>query len=464
MNRRQIIHIDPSGAGRIQPQAPELEQAVIGAALMERDTLRELSGILDPEHFYVQAHATIWRLMLGLLNDGEAIDILTVTERAKATGDLDIIGGAFYISQLSNKVASGANAEYHARIIQQKFMQRRMIELGHRLTAIEESEDVFDTLDQANAMLAEVNAIPMTADPVSAAEIIAGIADENERPLFIHFGMGELDRHVCMGPKQVVVIGARPAVGKTTFALNACMNMARDGHRVLFVSLEMSARDLGSKVSGILTGIDSERITHGEISDDERLRIVQVNSTHGGWLSRLMVEDMSALRAAQVAGIVQRAVQRHGVSVVVIDYLQCVTGDGDSSVERMSNISRACKTAAKATGVRLIELSQLKRRDGADEDPEMSDLREAGQIEADGDIIIMLGRKKGEGEILAKIVKNKVGPIGNVILPFDLASQTIGARWQTPQPPPFNPRLPIHSPATPSPDNRIEPVREDAPF
>ena len=422
---------------RVLPNAADLEQAVIGACLLDSAVMGQVSGIIEPQHFYQRAHELLWGVMLDLRREGMPVDLLTVTERANVQGKLIDIGGAFYISQLTNRVASTANVEHHARIVQQKFIQRRLIELGNRLRNLDESEDVFDTLDAANSMMAEVNAVPSTKDPVSVAEVLGKIADGREKEVFITMGMGELDKHIRMGPSCVTVIGARPSVGKTTFALNACMQMARKGHRVLFITLEMNERALGAKISGILTGIDAERITMNDISDEERARIAEANAHHGTWTPRIMIEDLASLKSSQVSGIIHRAVQRHGVEVVVLDYLQCVEGEGESPVERMTHISRSCKAAAKSTGVRLIELSQLKRREGADEDPHMSDLREAGQIEADGDIILMLGREKGGRQLLCKVEKNKVGPIGAIAMDFDLPTQRIGTKWIADEQAPF---------------------------
>lgn len=419
----RIAHISP-GLGTLPPQAIELEQAVLGACMLE--STFGAASFLEPEHFYQEAHSELWKILRDMSQEGDRIDILTVTERAIALGKLDIVGGPFYISQLTNKVASGANVEYHARIIQQKFMLRHLQQMGSKLMGLEESEDVFDTLDMVNTMVAEVNAVPSTKDPANAADILGRIVDSREKPLYIHMGMGLLDNHIRMGPGNVVVIGARPSVGKTTFAVNACMNIARAGHAVLFISLEMNETELTSKIASVLTGVDSERITHGEMNDDERERVAKAAVENGAWTPRILIEDLSTLKATQVSGIIQRAVTRHAVEVVVIDYLQCMEGEGNAPTERMTHISRACKAAAKGAGVRLIELSQLKRRDGAEEDPEMSDLREAGQIEADGDIIVMLGRPRGAPMLRCKVVKNKVGPIGIVEIPFDLQHQRIG--------------------------------------
>lgn len=443
--------------GKVPPNAVDLEQAVIGVCLLFPETFRQLSGILEADHLYSVSNASIWRAMSELSNEGAALDILTVTERCSLKGWLNENLSPFYISQLTNKVSGSANAEYHARVIQQKFIQRSLQTLGSRLQNLDEREDVFDTLDWANDLIAKVNAIPSTKDPRNAAEIMGEIADNTERPVYISLGMGQLDDHVRMGPKNVVVIGARPSVGKTTFAVNACMNMAKAGHKVLFISLEMSEVELTAKIAGALTGIDTERITRGDLNASDRERIARVMVECGVWLPRIMIEDLATLKGGQIAGLIHRAVERHGVEVVVIDYLQCIQGEGDSPVDRMTNISRACKSAAKSTGVRLIELSQLKRRDGADVDPQMSDLREAGQIEADGDIIVMLGREKGSNVLRANVAKNKVGPIGAVEIPFDLTSQRIGGT--APDFLQYNPRAGI----VPHPDNRID-DSETAPF
>ena len=423
--RPRLAYVNDS-IGKVPPQAVDIEQALVGACLLGGGALRNVSGIIEAHQLYHDPTRKVWEVMIELDREGAAIDILTVTQRAAAKGILDEIGGAFFITQLASRVSSGANAEYHARVVQEKYIQRQLITLGLNLAAMDESADVFDVLDMATAMIADVNSIPSGRDPRNAAEIAAEIVDDRKKPVFVSLGMGQLDHHVRLKPKDVMVIGARPSVGKTTFAVNACMNMARAGHKVLFISLEMTERDLVAKITSALTGIDAERITLGDIDDADRTRIAAANAEHGVWLPRILIEDLASLKASQVAGIIHRAVKRHGVEVAVIDYLQCVDGEGDTPVDRMTHISRACKAAAKSSGVRLIELSQLKRRDGAEEAPVMSDLREAGQIEADGDIIVMLGRRKGESVLKAYVEKNKVGPIGTVELAFDLARQQIG--------------------------------------
>lgn len=446
-------HITPQTEG-VPPQAPEMEQAVLGAIMLERPALNEVSDFLAAEHFYIQAHAAIYRAILDQSKADEPIDGLTIAQRLKANGELDMVGGPFYLAQLTNKVGSSANIQFHARIILQKYIRRQLIATcAESLSAAyDETTDEFDLMDAHNEGLAAINSITAHSDPENAAEIIARTVDNTDMPLYMHFGMGALDQHVAMGPGVVVVVGARPAVGKTTFVMNGLMNMARAGHKSLFLSLEMSAEALTAKITSSITGIDSERITQNDLTPAERGRIAAAAAENGTWIPRIMISDLNSLKASQMAGILERAAKRHGCRVAVLDYLQLMDGEGDNGAERMSNISKACKQAAKASGIRLIECSQLKRRDGADVNPDMSDLRESGQIEADGDIIILLGREPGGNELLAKVAKNKTGPIGNVHIPFDLMSQRIGGM------PSFDPRH------IPPPNNRIEPETDEPIF
>jgi len=444
---KPVRHTTDPEAGKLPPQALEMEQAVLGAILLLQDALGKVSDFLEHEHFYSQAHAVIYRAAADLGAKGLPVNTITVVQHLKASGDLDAAGGPFFISQLTNKVSGVGGIEYHARIIVQQFMRRQLIATcaDSLRNAYDDTFDVFDLMDAHNEGVGKINAITSNSDPVNASEIIGAMVDNKEQDLYTHFSMGQIDQHVALGPGCVAVVGARPAVGKTTFVINGLMNMAIAGHKSLFISLEMSDKQLVSKITSAITGIDSERITRNEIDDGERARIALAAAENGSWIPRIMVSDLSSLKASQVFGLFERAVKRHGCKVAVIDYLQLMDGEGDNGAERMANISKACKQAAKASKIRLIEVSQLKRRDGADTNPEMSDLRESGQIEADGDIIMLLGREPGASELTVKIVKNKIGPIGNVVIPFNLMSQRIGNA------PPFSARLPYKddTPTTP---------------
>lgn len=409
----------------VPPNAVEIEQAVIGAVLLEKGAYGKAS-FLSPECFYQRAHEVTWRIIEGLDKKGEPIDLLTVATKLQSERLLEQAGGPFYISQLINKIGSTANLEAHARIVQQKYMLRRIIQIGGDAARTNDSHDPFERLDEINNSLSELNVIANSADPLPVSGIMDAMVANKEPVQYMFPDMGDLDRHFCMGPGQVTVIGARPATGKSSFVLNIAMNLARMGHKSLFVSLEMSAQQLTSRICSSITGIDSERITRNDINEEERQRIADALIRHGAWISRMMIDDRASLHANQVAGLLERAVKRHGCKVAVIDYLQLMDAEGGSTYERMTEISKACKRAAKASGISLIELSQLKRRDGAEVNPEMSDLRESGQIEADGDAILLLGREPGAQDLLVKVAKNKIGPIGNVVIPFNLSTQRIG--------------------------------------
>lgn len=446
-------------ASKLPPQAPELEQAVLGACIIEPRCIDNLRAFLFPEHFYVKAHEYIYRAIIDVRERGIMPDILSVTDELLKTKRLEQAGGAFYLAQLSSKVASAANAEYHARIIQQEYIRRALIVgcSGTIAEAYDESKDVFDVMETHDNRMADVRRITNAPEPQSMFEVMGQIVDDTSRPLYLHLGYAEVDKHVAIGPGAIVVIGARPAIGKTTFVINALTNMAMAGHKCLFLSLEMNKAQLTAKVASAYTGIDSERITRGDIDQGDRDRIADAMNRNAAWLPRILMEHLPTIHANQVAGIFHRAKERHGCEVVVIDYLQLMEADGEG-VERMSNISKAIKRAAIATGIRVIEVSQLKRREGNELRPLMSDLREAGQLEADGDIILMLGREKGDSKLTVFIEKNKMGPTGAEELPFDLMTQRIGGAVQAPS---FNPRLPVMSSR---PDAFIEPVRDDAPF
>lgn len=409
------------------PNAADFEQAVIGVVLLERDAYKKVQHLTE-ECFYVRAHQLVWRAIQDLHKKGKPLDILMVTQQLLTMRVLEEAGGAYYISQLTNKVASSANLEFWAAVILEKYMLREQILLGGELTKVHGQSNPYEVMDTINERMAALNSMTSDGDATSAAEVMDGIINNREKPIYIPWGMGDIDEHVSMGPGNIMVVGARPGVAKTTCTLNACVNMAMMGFKSIFISLEMTKEALTAKIAAMITGINSERITKGDISDDERQRIADAFVRHGAWIPRIIIDDRATLHVRQIAGVMERAVKRHGCQVGVIDYIQLVEAEGDNPVERMSQISKACKRAAKSSGIRLIELSQLKRRDGNDVNPDMSDLRESGQLEADGDIIMLLGREQGSHELLVKVPKNKVGPAsrGQIKIPFNLQTQRIG--------------------------------------
>lgn len=444
----EAVHI-----ARPQPQAVELEQQVLGALMLERGAFAQVADHLTAEHFYDEAHGLIFEAIRSVITEGGRPDSSTVSSELLRVGKLEQAKGALYVSRLLALTSHANNIQWNARIIQQKYILRTLRTMGAKLADVGEEEDVFDVMDMVQEQVGKVVALTTTGDPVNAAELIARMVDDREMPLYITADMGKLDLHFAMGPNQITAIGARPAVGKTALALNMAMNIARQGHAVMFITLEMSAQELAARISSALTGIDSERITRNEVNEDERERIAKAAAYHGAWIPRIIIEDRATMTAGQAFGIFQKAVRKYGCKVAILDYLQLVTSSEDGRYEKMTAVSIALKQAAKATGIRLIELSQLKRRDGADTDPVMADLRESGQIEADCDTIILLGRNADDPQrrevLTAKVVKNKKGPIGNVELVYNLSSQRIGPA--PPEPPSLSTDV----------NNRIEPAKEE---
>lgn len=446
--RRDIVPI-----GKLPPQAPELERLVLGAIMLEKDALGTVSDFLDEEHFYEQPHRLIYAACIELRNAGIVCDIATVFDRLRTNGTAENAGGAFYVSQLTNGVASSANVEAHARIVVQKYLLRELITLGSKLSAIDDTLDPFEALDQVNEAVGKVNAITTNGDPRRASEIIAEMVDNRARPVQIALGLPGLDECVSMAPGNVCIVGARPAVGKTAVALTTVRSVAMSGYNVAFVSLEMSASQLMARLMSTITGIDSNRITINDLDEIDRDKMAKAAATHAAWIDRIVIDDRATLKSSEVFGLFAKLKSRQKCEVVIVDYMQLMEGEGSNGTAEMTNISKRLKQAAKSSGVRLINLSQLKRRDGADVNPVMDDLRESGQIESDGDIIILLGREKGSETLKVKLEKHKFGPLGTFDVPYDLSTQTIGARMQAPA---FDPRLPVRSFTEPTRDEDIE--------
>lgn len=424
---------------KVPPNAPELEQAVLGALMLTKQAFEDVSDFLDRDHFYQEQHRLIYDAIVELFAMGVQPDMMTVTDRLKVNDTLARAGGPFYVSTLTNRVASTANVQSHARIIVQKYMTRSLIQLGGLLTQIDDTNDPFDILEEVNEVVGKINSITSNGDPSKASQVIARMVDNRERPLQIALGLPGLDECVSMAPGNVCIVGARPAVGKTAVALTTVRSVAMSAHNVAFISLEMSETQLMARMMATLTGIDSNRITINDLDDIDRDKMARAAVEHGAWIDRLLLDDRAILKSSEVFGLFARLKKRHGCEVVIVDYMQMMEGDGSTPVAEMTNISKRLKQAAKASGIRLIALSQLKRRPGADIDPVMDDLRESGQIEADGDMIILLGRAKGSEMITAKLEKHKFGPLGTFEIPYDLSTQTIGARVR---PPEFRPQIP----------------------
>ncbi|MFC2118857.1 replicative DNA helicase [Bacteroidota bacterium] len=431
--------------GKVPPQSPELEEAVLGAIMLEKDSIITVLDILLPEYFYVDAHKKIYSAIVELSKNLQPIDILTVTDKLKKKGELDEVGGAFFITELTSRVASAAHIDFHARIITQKFIQRELIRISSEIQekAFDTSIDVDDLLDFSEKELFNIaygNIKKETSKiDVLISEAIHHIEEvgKSEDGLSgIPSGFTKLDRITSGWQKSdLVIIAARPSMGKTAFVLTMARNIAIDHNRpVAFFSLEMSSMQLVNRMIVSETELPSEKIRNGNLQkfEWEQLEYKIKNLID----APIYIDDTPAISIFELRAKCRRLKIQYNVELIVIDYLQLMTGPGESSGSReqeVSAISRSLKAIAKELNIPIIALSQLNRsvemRSG-DKRPQLSDLRESGAIEQDADLVIFIHRPErygltedesgqstiGRAEII--ISKHRNGPIGDVPLRF----------------------------------------------
>ena len=416
--------------GKIPPQAIELEEAVLGALMLERDALNEVIDILKPESFYKEAHQKIYAAINHLFGDAQPVDILTVTAELRKRGELELVGGAYYISYLTNRVASSANIQYHARIISQKHILRELIRISSATIreAYEESTDVFDLLDNAERDLFTVSQGNMRKDYTSMQEVLEeslkAIEEAGKNPdgvSGVPTGFTALDRVTSGWQKSdMVVIAARPGMGKTAFVLSMARNMAVDFQMPVAVfSLEMSSVQLVNRLISAETGIKGEKLRKGNLAEHEftqlHSRIKKLS------VAPIYIDDTPSLSVFELRAKARRMKQQHQIECIIIDYLQLMTAGGDGRGNReqeISTISRTIKTIAKELNIPILALSQLSRAvetRGGDKKPMLSDLRESGAIEQDADIVSFIYRPEYYG-LEQDDEGNPVTGIGQVII------------------------------------------------
>lgn len=435
--------------GKIPPQAIELEETVLGAIMLEKDALIAILDLLKPESFYVEAHQKIYSSIMKLSMEEKPIDILTVTEELKKAKELESVGGAFYITRLTSRVSSAAHIEYHARIIAQKFIQRELIRISTEIQnrSYDEGSDVDDLLDFSERELfniAEGNIKKETLKiNVLIKEAISQIEEASKREdnlSGIPSGFTKIDR-ITSGwqNSDLIIIAARPSMGKTAFVLSMTRNMAVEHKRPVAVfSLEMSSVQLVNRLIVSETKLPSERIRNGKLHDYEweQLEIKIKNLVD----APIFIDDTPAISIYELRAKCRRLKLQHDIGVIIIDYLQLMTGTSDTRGNReqeVSAISRSLKAIAKELNVPIIALSQLNRAvetRGGTKRPQLSDLRESGAIEQDADMVLFIHRpeyygffedEEGNSNIgIAEIIiaKHRNGRIDNVKLKFQAES------------------------------------------
>ena len=436
----------PTDIGRVPPQAKDLEQAVIGAMMIDGGAVNDIIDILrTPEAFYDKKHKVIFEAITELYSTSTPIDILTVTEELRKQGSLELAGGAYYLSSLTNKVASAAHAEYHSRIIIEKYIQREIISMSSDILkdAYDETKDVFNVLSKAEEDLFAIaqNNMKKSYDTMSSAmkdaiEEIESARKNTDGVSGIPTGFKDLD-NITSGWQRsdMIVIAARPAMGKTAFALSMARNTAVDYNMpVAIFSLEMSSVQLVKRLISSEAQIDAQKLRKGNIADHE---FQQIHSKIAK-LSKapIYIDDTPGISVFELRAKCRRLKQKHNIEVVVIDYLQLMTSGANKGAgnreQEISHISRSIKEIAKELNIPVIALSQLSRsveQRGGDKKPILSDLRESGAIEQDADIVSFIyraeyygllederGPTEGMGDII--IAKHRNGSTDNVRLRF----------------------------------------------
>ena len=432
--------------GKVQPQAIPLEEAVLGAILIDKNALPTVLDILQPDSFYVPAHQEIYRGMLQLFEKTHPIDILTMHEELKLLGKLDDIGGSSYLVDLTNKVASSANIEYHARIISQKHIQRELIRVSTQIIndSYDETKDVFELLDDAERNLFDITQQNLNRGyeqigslAIKAQKQLELLAQKSDSLTGVPTGFTELDRLTSGWQKSdMIIIAARPGMGKTAFTLSIAKNAALDHNKgVAIFSLEMSSLQLVQRLISMEAEIQSQQLRNGQLKPHEWQQLHSAVEKLAD--IPIFIDDTPAINIFELRAKCRRLKMQHDIQLVVIDYLQLMSGNVDQKrsgtrEQEISSISRALKGMAKELNIPVIALSQLSRAvetRGGEKRPQLSDLRESGAIEQDADIVSFIYRPeyyditesegaslKGVAEII--VAKHRNGATDTVQLRF----------------------------------------------
>lgn len=428
------------GINKIPPQAKEIEVAVLGACLLEKQAVSKSMTILVPDSFYSEANRLVYDCITKLYNTGKEIDILTVTEELRKAGKLEQVGGAYYVTQLTADVASAENVEHHAFIIAQKFIQREIIRISSDAikNAYDDSQDVLDLLDNLTVQLIQVTA-NITKN---SSKHISGVARENylkidkmsKHPgklLGYSYGLEELDKATHGLQAGVVVIAARPSMGKSALMGQIITNLAKQGVPCQVFTMEVNASKYELRMKTQLTEINFERIQNGNIYANEWEKLHDATES----ISELpiYIDDCATLSMVQLRSKCLQAYTDKGVRCFALDFIQLT--DGGTENEKLSEMSRAIKIISQELNVPFIELSQLSREveKRTDKKPLLSDLRNSGSLEQDADVVMLLFRPEyyglnatdkdgkevnNQGFAQVRIAKNKDGRVGTIDLNF----------------------------------------------
>jgi len=429
--------------GKLPPQAPDLEEAVLGALMLEKNALNQVIEFLKPEHFYSDTHKELYAAIVELFKASEPVDMRTVVNQLRKAGKLEIVGGAYKVAELTSKVSSAANIEYHARVIIEMAIKRNLIQIASEIhhDAYEDTTDVFELLDKTEQKIFEISDSNLRKNYDSmknlmyrAIQELQQLREHKDGLTGVPSGFTALDRMTSGWQRSdLVIIAARPGMGKTAFIVSALRNAAVDFNvPVAIFSLEMASVQLVNRMISAEAELEGEKIRKGSLAEFEWKQLV--HKTNKLSAAPIYIDDTPALSILELRAKCRRLKAESNVQLIVVDYLQLMRGEQTGNREQeIASISRALTGIAKGLNVPVIALSPLSRgaeTRGGDKRPQLSDLRESGSIEQDADIVMFLYRPEyykitvdedglptqGVGEVI--IAKHRNGSIGSVKLKF----------------------------------------------
>jgi len=410
-SRKKQNEVDTLVYGKVPPQAKELESAVLGAIMLERHAFELVAEILKPESFYVDAHQQIFRAMKKLSADNKPIDELTVAQQLMASGEIETAGGVYYLMQLTKNVVSSANIVPHSHFIREKFLRRELIRLsGNTLNdAYNDEVPLKSLLNEFEMEFTNIsmdgtsdNAVMIDQAVVESIRRMEELKAQDQEITGVPSGFYEIDK-ITHGfqDTDLIILAARPSVGKTALALNLARNAAINKIKevpVAFFSLEMSTGQLTNRMISAESGIWLEKISNGRFEEDE-MKTIYKKGVESLSKAKIIIDDTPALDIHSLKTRCRKHKRQHKIGLIIIDYLQLMSGDTNDSRNRereISQISRGLKQLAKELKIPVIALSQLSRetekRKGEAKTPQLSDIRESGAIEQDADMVMFLYR------------------------------------------------------------------------
>ena len=425
---------------RVPPQNIEAEQAVIGGMLIEKEAISKVAEFLKADDFYREAHRLIFEAMLELFNKNEAVDLVTVTEVLRKNDKLEAVGGIAYITSLANSVPTAANINYHGKIVEEKALLRGLINSATHIASMgyEDTEAVADIIDKAEKMILEVSERKMSGDFVPIKSIIFDAFGKIEQLYAskggitgLATGFKDLDKITSgLQPSDLILVAARPSMGKTAFTLNIASHVAiREKKAVAFFSLEMSKEQLVQRMLCSEATIDSQRLRIGELEERDWTKLISAADRLSS--APIYIDDTPGITVMEMRSKARRLKIEHDLQLIIIDYLQLMQGSsnkgGDNRQQEISEISRSLKALARELNLPVIALSQLSRSVESRQikKPMLSDLRESGSLEQDADIVSFLYREdyynpETENKNITDIIiaKHRNGPVDTVQLFF----------------------------------------------